>query len=217
MDGTIDSNRIIHMKRFLLVLLAIAVGHPVFAQLSAGAGYLKTHVSAERGSGSGEGFYAGLSYRIPLTGTFSLLPGLYFTRTEETAGEFIWGDIVWDGGFSIEKALVVPLRLQWDIDLASDIRTFLYAGPSFQYGLQCSSPSGLSNVPATDLYDEDNGFAHKRWNVLAGAGGGLSFPSKPTQRFFIMAGCDYGFLNLFVHSYTKSNRFLWKAGIGIEF
>lgn len=32
-----------------------------------------------------------------------------------------------------------------------------------------------------------------------------------------MAGCDYGFLNLFVDSYTKSNRFLWKAGIGIEF
>jgi hypothetical protein len=24
-------------------------------------------------------------------------------------------------------------------------------------------------------------------------------------------------LNLFVDSYTKSNRFLWKAGIGIEF
>ena len=83
LDGTIDSHKIIHMKRFLLVLLAIAVGHPVFAQLSAGAGYLKTHVSAERGSGSGEGFYAGLSYRIPLTSTFSLLPGLYFTRRKK--------------------------------------------------------------------------------------------------------------------------------------
>ena len=203
--------------RILLVILTIAVCNPVFAQLSGGAGYLKTHVTAEHESGSGEGFYAGLSYRIPLAGVLSLAPGLYFSRTEESAGMFLRGDIIGNGGFSIEKALVVPFHLQWSIGLPSKIRAFLYAGPSFQYGLQCESPSGLSNVPATNLYDEENRFAHKRWNVMTGAGAGLSFPSKSTQRIFIMAGWDYGFLNLFVDPYTKSNRSLWKAGIGIEF
>lgn len=208
------------MKKHLIVLvvLALAAGLPVSAQISGGAGYLKSFVTAEYESpGSGEGFYAGLSYRIPMSGAFSLIPGLYFTRIEETGGSFRVGDILWDSGFSIEKALVLPLHLQWGIDLPSDIRAFLYAGPSFQYGLQCESPSGLSNVPARDLYDEDYGFAHQRWNVLAGVGAGFSFPSKSTQRVFVTAGWDYGFVNVFVDPYSKSNRSLWKAGLGLEF
>ena len=206
------------MKRqlILLVTLVLVTSHPVFAQLSAGAGYLKTHVTANHEDGSGEGLYAGLSYRIHLAGPFSLLPGVYFTRTEESGGWYLVDDMILTHGFFIEKSLVAPLLLHWGIDLPKDIRAFLYAGPSFQYGLSCESPSGLTNVPARDLYDE--GYeAHRRWNVLAGCGAGLSFPTKSTQRFYLTAGWDYGLVNLYEDPYDVSHRSLWKAGLGLEF
>lgn len=206
------------MKRQLILLfvLVLVTGHPVSAQLSAGAGYLKTHVTANHEDGSGEGLYAGLSYRIHLAGAFSLLPGVYFTRTEESGGECVIDDMILPYGFFIEKALVAPIHLHWGIDLPKDIRAFLYAGPSFQYGLSCESPSGLTNVPARDLYDEDYG-SHRRWNVLAGCGAGLSFPTKSTQRVFLTAGWDYGLGNLYEDPNDVSRRSLWKAGLGLEF
>ena len=210
---------LMYMKRYLiLIVLVLAACHSVSAQISAGAGYLKTHVSASHENGSGEGFYAGLSYRIHLAGAFSLLPGVYFTRTEESGGECLIDDMILPYGFFIEKALVAPLHLHWGIDLPSDIRAFLYAGPSFQYGLSCESPSGLSNVPARNLYDkEEYTFAHRRWNVLAGGGAGMSFPTKSTPRFFLTAGWDYGLVSLYESQYDVSHRSLWKAGFGLEF
>ena len=206
------------MKRQLILLfvLVLVTGHPVSAQLSAGAGYLKTHVTANHEDGSGEGLYAGLSYRIHLAGAFSLLPGVYFTRTEESGGECVIDDMILPYGFFIEKALVAPIHLHWGIDLPKDIRAFLYAGPSFQYGLSCESPSGLTNVPARDLYDKEYG-SHRRWNVLAGCGAGLSFPTKSTQRVFLTAGWDYGLGNLYEDPHDVSRRSLWKAGFGLEF
>ena len=206
------------MKRqlVLLFLLVLVTSLPVSAQLSAGAGYLKTHVTADHEDGSGEGLYAGLSYRIHLAGTFSLLPGLYFTRTEESGGWFLVDDMILTHGFFIEKSLVAPLHLHWGIDLPKDIRAFLYAGPSFQYGLSCESPTRLTNVPPRDLYDK--GYeTHRRWNVLAGCGAGLSFPTKSTQRFYLTAGWDYGLGNLYEDPYDVSRRSLWKAGLGLEF
>ena len=206
------------MKRLLILLfvLLLVIGHPVSAQVSAGAGYLRTHVTADHQDGSGEGLYAGLSYRIHLAGAFSLLPGVYFTRTEESGGEYLIDDMILTHGFFIEKSLVAPLHLHWGIDLAKDIRAFLYAGPSFQYGLSCESPSGLTNVPPRDLYDKEYE-THRRWNVLAGCGAGLSFPTESTQRFYLTAGWDYGLGNLYEDPYDVSHRSLWKAGLGLEF
>lgn len=207
------------MKRQLILLfvLMLVTGRPVSAQLSAGAGYLKTHVTANHEAGSGEGLYAGLSYRIHLAGAFSLLPGVYFTRTEESGGECVIDDMILPYGFFIEKALVAPLHLHWGIDLPEDIRAFLYAGPSFQYGLSCESPSGLTNVPARNLYDKEEYLAHQRWNILAGCGAGLSFPTKSTQRVFLTAGWEYGLVNLYEDPYDVSHRSLWKVGLGLEF
>ena len=207
------------MKRQLILLfvLVLVTGHPVSAQLSAGAGYLKTHVTANHEAGSGEGLYAGLSYRIHLAGAFSLLPGVYFTRTEESGGECVIDDMILPYGFYIENALVAPIHLHWGIDLPEDIRAFLYAGPSFQYGLSCESPSGLTNVPARNLYDKEEYLAHQRWNILAGCGAGLSFPTKSTPRIFLTAGWDYGLVNLYEDPYDVSHRSLWKAGFGLEF
>ena len=204
------------MKKSILIMLVLVIGHPVSAQVSAGAGYLKTHVTSNHEDGSGEGLYAGLSYRIHLAGAFSLLPGMYFTRTEESGGECVIDDMILPYGFFIEKALVAPIHLHWGIDLPKDIRAFLYAGPSFQYGLSCESPTGLTNVPARDLYDKEYN-THRRWNVLAGCGAGLSFPSKSTQRVFLTAGWDYGLGNLYENPYDVSHRSLWKAGLGLEF
>lgn len=207
------------MKRFVILLsvLILAFSNPMAAQVSAGAGYLKTHVSGDNDTGSGDGFYMGLSYRIPLIGSFSLAPGLYFTRIEESGGAFVFDDTVIYSDYFIEKALVVPLNLQWSVDFPYGIRGLIHAGPSVQYGLQCQSPSGSYNVPDKDIYDEDYGFAHRRWNVLAGAGLGLSFPFKATSRLFVTAGWDYGFVNLFVNPNLNSNRSLWKVGLGLEF
>lgn len=206
------------MKRYLLLfsILTIAVSNPVCAQISVGAGYLRTQATSELKKVSGDGFYAGLSYRVPLAGSVSLIPGLYFTRTKGQEGEFSWSSFKPESDFYVEKALVAPLHLQWGIDLPSDIRAFLYAGPSFQYGLQCQSPSGLNSKPR-DLYSEkDLGPTHQRLNVLVGGGAGISFPIGSTHRIYLTAGWDYGLMNLYVDSSYKSQRSLWKAGVGIE-
>ena len=206
------------MKRLIILLvLALAAGRPLSAQISAGAGYLNTRVTAEMDNGSGQGFYAGLSYRIPLAGAFSLLPGVYFTKTEESTGWFQVDDMILPGESVVEKALVVPLYVLWGIDLPWDIRAFLFAGPSIQYGLSCVQESGERNLPDTNYYKKGILHAHQRWNVLAGGGAGLSFPTKSPQRVFLTAGWDYGLVNLYENTYDVSHRSLWKAGVGIEF
>lgn len=209
-----------NMKRFLILfaVFIIAVSNPLSAQISIGAGYLNSHSTAELNNGYGEGFYAGLSCKTPLTKVFSLIPGVYFSKIKETGGEFISSSFKDESGYFIEKALVVPLYLQWGLFFPSNIRAFLYAGPSFQYGLSCKSLSGAGTVSARDLYDEKAyGLVHQRWNVLAGGGAGFSFPIKSMLKVYLNAGWDCGLMNLYVDPSYKSRRSLWKAGVGIEF
>lgn len=201
----------------LLLILTMAVSSPGYAQISIGAGYLKTQATADYKNDSGDGFYAGLSCRIPLVGFFSLIPGLYYTWTKGQEGEFSWSSFKVDSDFYVEKALIAPFHLQWGIDLPSDLRAFLFAGPSFQYGLKCQSLSDLDNKPRNLYSEKDSGLTHQRWNVLVGSGAGLSFPIMSTLRVSLTAGWDYGLMTLYVDPSYQSKRSTWIAGVGIEF
>ena len=206
------------MKRFLLLFsfFATVIGHPVSAQISIGAGYLKTQASGAYKNVSGDGFYAGLSYRIPLNGSFSLVPGLFFTRTNEQLQQSLTSSFRTDDN-CVEKALLASVQMQWGVNLSSRVRAFLYAGPSFQFGLQCQVPSGVNNqqqnLYVTSLY----GPSRQCWNVWAGGGAGISLPILSRYRLFVIGGWDYGLVNLYSDPGYKSHRSLWKVGAGFEF
>lgn len=207
------------MKRFLLLfcLLTLAVSHPLSAQISIGAGYLNTLANSGVEKTSGNGFYAGVSYRIPLMESFSLIPGLYFTRAKAPQEVFPSSSHLSADDYYVEKALLASFHLHWDINLSSHVRAFLYAGPSLQYGLQCQAFSDAYGKPQ-DLYS-GNGYwpARQRWNVWAGGGVGLSFPVLSVHRVYLTGGWDYGLMNRYVDSSLKSHSSMWKIGAGFEF
>lgn len=208
------------MKRFLLLfcLLTMAVSHPVSAQISIGGGYLRTLTTAEFGKTSGNGFYAGMTYRIPLAGgSISLVPGLHFTRTREPQGATSSSSFRLDNVFCVENALLATVHMQWGINLSSHVRFFLYAGPSFQYGLHCQAVTGDGNQH-WDLYSRnDFGAARQRWSIWAGGGIGLSFPVLSVHRVYLTGGWNYGLMNRYVDSPLKSHSSMWKIGAGFEF
>ncbi|MBQ1866530.1 MAG: PorT family protein [Bacteroidales bacterium] len=188
------------MKKILSIIFCGAMmlaGTNAFAQLSVGAGYLNDTFKFSEGdfsdSFNSNGFYAGAFYNFTLAGNLSLNPGLYFSYlTGDTGDEIFYYD-----GKCTEMSLNVPLNFRYNLDLASDTRLFVYAGPTFQYGLSAKfkpdvptidlGPSEIS-AKERDLYDDD---FYSRGDIKLGGGVGFEL----FDAIQVTVGYKYGLLN----------------------
>ncbi len=205
------------MKKILATVLAASMmllGTQAFAQVSVNAGYLNSTLSTENSSSNANGAYAGLSFNLPIAGGLAIAPGVYYSMitSKQTASV---GTIFSGSGTFMEHAINVPLYLNFGTNMASDMRIFLFAGPTFQYGLASTTKydanvAGISGSTTTNNYDNEN---YNRMNVYLGGGVGFQIAS-----LLITVGYDYGMMNQIKgDNAPKCHRSNLKLGLGFAF
>lgn len=203
------------MKKIVLVITALVLlGSQAFAQLVPGAGYLNTTFTSGDSSSSQNGFYAGATLNMDISGMKGLgfLPGAYLLlTTSSTSGSFLGQS---DQTNVMEISLNVPAYVRYTYGLSGGAKVFAYAGPSFQLGLVAKSHSKssgwFSGESNTDLYAASYGL--NRFNVLVGGGIGFGI-----SRFIFNVGYDYGLMDIYKSDNRSGNRSNLHIGIGYEF
>jgi len=210
------------MKKFITILATVVMmlsASQAFAQISLGAGYLngtdKTTAGSESTSANMNGFYAGISFALPLAEDFSLEPGIYYSMM--TANKEILGNIA--KGNTTEQFVNIPVYFNFGTKFSDDMRLFLFAGPTLQYGLS-SQTRYAADVPILDFKADvknDNykdGTNYGRTNVLVGGGFGVDL----MDMLRLTVGYDYGLVNLYTGSEdVKRNKSYLKLGAAYLF
>ena len=184
-------------------------GTNAFAQLSVGAGYLNSTLSAKYDGkaydagalGAMNGFYVGGSYNLKF-GEFGIAPGIYYS--------FLTGSdtVLTVTTKAVEQALNVPLYLNYGYSL-NGVRLFAFAGPTFQFGL--SSKTNNEIVGQVDYYASNSNYG--RFNIYAGGGLGAEL----MEHIQITVGFDYGLLNLYTGTDDKAKQHRYNIKLGLAY
>lgn len=204
------------MKKFFVAAAAalmMLAGTNAYAQLSVGAGYLNSTLSAKYDGkaydagalGAMNGFYVGGSYNLKF-GEFGIAPGIYYS--------FLAGsnEVLTVVTKASEQAINVPINFNYGYNL-SGVRLFAFAGPTFQFGLSSKSKTQTNPAIETDFYKDGSNYG--RFNIYAGGGLGAEL----MEQIQITVGFDYGLLNLYTGSdgKTKEHRYNIKLGLAYLF
>lgn len=178
--------KIVTLFSAALVLLFSA---PAFAQVSVGAGYLSSTEVVKSGSSSTErtplnGFYAGISYTLPIASGINFNPGVYFGYATKDNTASIFGLKL--EGRQNDTFINIPLHFSFGADLGSGLRFFAYGGPSASLAVASNIVSGSTTYDR--LQDNDS---LQRFDIMLGGGVGLLVNNL--VRFQV--GYDFGLLN----------------------
>ena len=208
------------MKKLAIVIAAIVLAAPAFAQIIPGAGYINSTLTSGSSSDTQNGFYAGASMDMGITSVkgLSFVPGAYLsfiTSTGTTSGD-LWIISGSSKSTFTEVAINVPAYLKYSLGLSGGARIFAYAGPTAQIGIVSqvktdTKTSGIisgesSNV--TDYYTGNSGF--NRFNLYVGGGVGFGF-----NKFSVNVGYDYGLMNVLRGVDKNANRANLHIGLNI--
>ena len=200
--------KIVTLLSAALVLLASA---PAFAQASIGAGYLSSTEVVKSGNSSTartplNGFYLGVGYTVPITGSINFTPGVYYGMAAKSNAASIFGLKI--EGKQQDHFVNVPLHFSFGTELGSGLRFFAYAGPSLSLAVASKITSGSTTYDR--LKDNDS---LQRFDVMLGAGVGLEF--NDMIRFQV--GYDWGMLNRYNSNNYTVKRNQLTAGVAFLF
>ena len=168
------------MKRIITTLLAASMmlmGTTAFAQMTIGAGYLnstmKTTVGNNVSSMPSNGFYVGGDYTISEGVGFGISVGAYYSYITSTssASTSIFGINIGASSKVEEMYLDMPVHFNYSIGLSPSTRAFVYAGPTFSYGISSTTELSASvgsvggNTGKNDNYADGD---YKRFDILVG-------------------------------------------------
>jgi hypothetical protein len=215
------------MKKLLATLFVAALalmGTQAYAQLSANVGYLNSSAKNPYGIKTDQpsnynGFYAGVTYNIPVIAGLCVAPGVYYSFVGGQATKSASVNLPILGTISqsatktyTEHALNGAINLNYGFDISRDTRVFLFAGPTFQYGLSSQiSVKGegvINDKNTTDLYEN----TYNRFNIFLGGGAGFE-----VANIQVTVGYDYGLLDMSKDTDVKTNRSGLKLGVGFLF
>ena len=174
------------MKKILISLaFAAAAAVSAFGQIGVGVGYMnKNELTATKGGSSSNidygGFYAGVDYTLPISGAFSVTPGVVLSfpaHKEELLGV---------SSTTSETYLDVPVMFNYGFKLAGIIGIYPYAGPTLSLGLASKTKTGSYSV---DNYKESD---YNRFDLMIGGGVALVL----TDMVRVSVGYNYGLLDL---------------------
>ena len=206
------------MKKLFATLLVASLalmGTQAFAQMSVNAGYLNVSEKINSTSSNYNGFYAGVTYNIPIVAGLCIAPGVYYSFSGgKDEGTSLLG-LINSSSTRTDHAINGAVNLNYGFQVARDMRAFVFAGPTLQYGISSKSKTKVDTAignseGTTDWYKNDN---ISRINVFIGGGIGME-----VANFQVTVGYDYGLLNLWKGSGdTKINRSGIKIGVGFLF
>ena len=160
------------------------IANNAHAQFSIGAGYINPsfNVSSKSESFSESfrlnGFYAGVSYTLPLLGALKLTPGVYYSNSSYKDVDS-WSFI--SGNTEIQEQYIdIPVMLSFGAKIIPGIKLYAFGGPSLSIGLSSVRKASLSiSIPdlpvnvndSFDNYSDIDGYG--RMNLLLGGGAGV--------------------------------------------
>ena len=201
------------MKKIVSILAAsmMLLGVNAMAQPSIGAGYLSSTEIVKSGNSSTtrtplNGFYAGLSYTLPIASGLNFTPGVYYGMAMKSNATSIFGLKL--EGKQTDSYIHVPLHFSYGGELGSGLRLFVYGGPSASVAIASKITSG--NTTYDRLADNDN---LQRFDIMLGAGVGLQF--NDLVRFQV--GYDFGMLNRYNSDNYTVRRNQLTAGVAFLF
>ena len=192
------------MKKLMIMALALLTAGIASAQITYSIGYINTSTTSKyeatvagvkvskSNTSSMNGFIIGVDDNINLTGDLNVAPGvgmdLSFKKEE---------------GIKYTKfGLFAPVDFNYGFALGSDIKLFIYAGPTFDLGIISSAKDDDGNK--SNLYKEKEGNM-SRFDILLGGGAWVTF--KDQLRFKV--GYKAGMLNTCkTDNYTVKNNVL---------
>ena len=205
------------MKKIVTILAASMMLFAVnaLAQPSIGAGYLSSTEISKSGNTSTEsnpmnGFYAGLSYTVPVVDELSFTPGVYYGLLFKDNATGIGPISI--SGKQRDHYINVPLHFSYGLDLSPDFRFFAYAGPSVSLGVASKVTSSVGTSSGSyDRYQENSDL--NRFDILVGGGVGVEIMNM----FRLNIGYDMGMLNRYNNTNTAYRRNQLTAGVAFLF
>jgi hypothetical protein len=185
------------MKRIAILVAAFVLATaPAFSQIIPGAGYLNSSFISGSSSSAQNGFYAGVSMDMNISGVkgLSFAPGAYVSYLSSSSSSSFLGLINTSGNVT-EIDLNIPAYFKFSFGLSGGARLFAYAGPTAQIGVIAKSYSQTSTFFGSDENTRDlysGNFGYNRFNILVGGGVGFGF-----SQFSINVGYDYGLMNVY--------------------
>ena len=164
------------------------------AQLGIHAGYSPESWSNENNTTNLNTFFAGVDYNTPVTGDLKVNIGAQLRYGTESSSSSVLG-IAAGQHTSTLIGIDVPVLLNLGINLTSDLKTTVFAGPKLSYGLSAKtkyegSVLGIGGSTEQNWYDA-NGMNLKQFNISATFG--LVFEYN---QFRLFGGYNYGLLDM---------------------
>ena len=208
------------MKKIVTILATFLMlaGVNAIAQPSIGGGFLSSTEIVKSGNTSSEsnpmsGFFAGLSYTIPVVDELSFTPGVYYGLVFKNSTSS--NSLLSVQGKRQDHFINIPLHLSYGIDLSSALRFFVFGGPSASIGVaskvtNTGSLTGVGSASKTyDRYEEDSNL--QRFDVMLGVGAGLLV----NEMIRFQVGYDFGMLNRYnTNNYTLKRN---ELAVGVAF
>lgn len=193
------------MKKILFMAAALLTAGFASAQVTYSLGYINTSTTSKYEATIGgvtvsntntesmNGFTIGIDNNINLSGDLNVAPGIGmdFSMREKN-------DIKYK-----KFGLYVPVDFNYGFGLGSDLKVFVYAGPTFDLGLIKDAKD--DDGDKVNYYDDDNAVYYSRFDILVGGGVWVTYQDQ--IRFKV--GYKAGMLNTCkTDNYTVKNNVL---------
>ena len=189
------------MKKLLFLAAVLLTAGAASAQITYSLGYTSTSTKSEYTLGgittskttSMNGLIISVDDNINLTGDLNVAPGVGMNFSMKK-----------DGDIKYKKfGLYVPVDFNYGFALSSNLKLFVYAGPTFDLGIIKDAKDNNGNK--VNYYDKDLVVNYSRFDLLLGGGAWLTFQDQ--LRFKV--GYKAGMLNTCkADNYTVKNNVL---------
>lgn len=137
------------------------------------------------------GFFIGASYNLPIAGSLSVAPGIYYQRLGHNTSTDVAISTLHTK--SIEQAIAIPILFNYKFEVSNGIDLFAFVGPNVTYGLSKTFTAWLGDNepedPSADYYDGDDP-TNSRLNLFVTFGAGVQYHALRLQVGYQMGMMD---------------------------
>lgn len=199
-------------KLFIFVMTLLTAG-AAYAQLTASVGYISSTTDnkfeqnivvgtlTSSGTTTMSGLSLGVDDNINLTGGLNIAPGFEFKFASAKENDIK----------KTKVAVGIPVDVNYGIELGSDLKLYVFAGPTFDLGLVNKATDDNGNE--ANYYNEDYAVNYSRFDILLGGGAWITFQDQ----FRLKVGYKAGLLDTCVPESITSKNSLFSVSAGFIF
>ena len=201
------------MKKLFFMAIALLTAGAASAQLTGTIGYISTTTNnkfeqnivvgtlTSSGTTTMSGLSLGIDDNINLAGDLNIAPGF----------EFKFATTKDDDIRKTKIGLDIPVDINYGIALGSDLKLFVFAGPTFDLGLVNNAKDDNDNE--VNYYDENTAVNYSRFDILLCGGAWITFQDQ----FRLKIGYKAGLLDTCKPESITSKNSVFSVSVGFIF